>query len=479
MWIYFWRSIARLLAGGSLALACSSTTDQPSDTAMPSSENAQAGSSSSVDPTTTMAVCTADSASIQRDIFKIGCAGAGCHGSQQPAAGLDLVDAPLDALKGTSSALCNGWSLVVPGSLEKSLLYQKLTASMPPCGEPMPVAGHLSTASSKCIADWIVGMASGGGCEKCGGTDCVALASDPKNCGACGSACPSGVACENGACVCASGAMVCAGACIDVSGDPNNCGKCGNTCSAGNACVSGQCKCAGALQACSGACVDLVSDGSNCGKCGNACGAGQVCLAGQCSSNCGNLTQCLSSCVDVQNNTLNCGKCGNVCSSGLSCTVGQCGCPNGGQLCGTACTDTKTDAKNCGQCGYTCAAGEACVSGSCQCNASGSVSFKNDVSPILSAGCTAAGCHVGTKPKEDLDLSVGKSFGELVNVASSECNGSRKLVVPGNPGASYLLQKLLGVNLCTGSQMPKAGQSLPQAQIDAISAWICSGAPNN
>ena len=42
-----------------------------------------------------------------------------------------------------------------------------------------------------------------------------------------------------------------------------------------------------------------------------------------------------------------------------------------------------------------------------------------------------------------------------------------------------LLDKLTGVNLCSGSVMPKAGGKLPQSQIDLVRAWICQGAPNN
>jgi hypothetical protein len=53
------------------------------------------------------------------------------------------------------------------------------------------------------------------------------------------------------------------------------------------------------------------------------------------------------------------------------------------------------------------------------------------------------------------------------------------LVKPGAPASSYLMDKLLGANLCMGSQMPKAGQSLPSTQIDTIRNWICQGAPNN
>jgi hypothetical protein len=81
-------------------------------------------------------------------------------------------------------------------------------------------------------------------------------------------------------------------------------------------------------------------------------------------------------------------------------------------------------------------------------------------------------------PKEGLDLSVGKSYADLVNVAASQCS-TRKLVLPGDPANSYLMQKMLGVNMCSGSQMPKAGVTIPGNELQAISNWICAGAPNN
>jgi hypothetical protein len=128
-------------------------------------------------------------------------------------------------------------------------------------------------------------------------------------------------------------------------------------------------------------------------------------------------------------------------------------------------------------CGNACAPGQTCASGKCTCG-SASVSFSAGVQGTLATNCASIGCHAGVMPKEGLDLSVGKSYANLVNVAASEC-ASRKRVVPGNPSSSYLLQKLLGVNLCSGSQMPKAGSSLPASDLQAISDWICEGAPNN
>jgi len=96
----------------------------------------------------------------------------------------------------------------------------------------------------------------------------------------------------------------------------------------------------------------------------------------------------------------------------------------------------------------------------------------------LTANCASIGCHVGSAPKENLDLSTGKTYSNTVNVAANECS-SRKRVIPGDPANSYVMQKLLGVNLCSGSQMPKAGSSLPSSDLQAISNWICEGAPNN
>ena len=81
--------------------------------------------------------------------------------------------------------------------------------------------------------------------------------------------------------------------------------------------------------------------------------------------------------------------------------------------------------------------------------------------------------------QEGLNLTAGKSYASLVNVAASQCKDGRKRVVPGSPSTSYLVQKLIGVNMCSGSQMPKQGQGLPSTQEQTIANWICIGAPNN
>lgn len=63
---------------------------------------------------------------------------------------------------------------------------------------------------------------------------------------------------------------------------------------------------------------------------------------------------------------------------------------------------------------------------------------------------------------------------------STECTSPVRLrVAPNSPDTSYLIDKLLGVNMCQGNEMPKIGTYLPNTQIDLLRAWIAAGAPNN
>jgi hypothetical protein len=106
------------------------------------------------------------------------------------------------------------------------------------------------------------------------------------------------------------------------------------------------------------------------------------------------------------------------------------------------------------------------------------VSFSSVIAPKLEATCAGTGCHSGARPKENLLLTAAAAFDEMVGVASEQCSG-KTLVDPGSPSTSYLLNKLLGQGMCSGTAMPKADMRLPQSEIDEISAWICAGAPDD
>jgi hypothetical protein len=104
------------------------------------------------------------------------------------------------------------------------------------------------------------------------------------------------------------------------------------------------------------------------------------------------------------------------------------------------------------------------------------------VQPIFTANCgSTTTCHLNSmKPAGNLLLTSGSSYASLVNVPVSQCSNGLVYVLPGNVAKSYLMDKLLNINLCPAStQMPKAGSSLPTSQLGIIQTWICEGAPNN
>jgi hypothetical protein len=86
-------------------------------------------------------------------------------------------------------------------------------------------------------------------------------------------------------------------------------------------------------------------------------------------------------------------------------------------------------------------------------------------------------CHT---TGNDLDLGAAVSWANLVNQpapSSEACGGT--LVAPGNPGASYLNQKLTEPAPCSGSQMPRTDlfpDPLPACVTALVSSWIAEGA---
>ncbi len=100
--------------------------------------------------------------------------------------------------------------------------------------------------------------------------------------------------------------------------------------------------------------------------------------------------------------------------------------------------------------------------------------FSSIQANVFTPSCATAGCHQGAGAPQGLRLEGALSYAMLVNVASSEDPGVLR-VAPGNPGASYLVQKLEG-SASVGAQMPLNAAPLPQATIDVIRQWITDGA---
>jgi hypothetical protein len=100
-------------------------------------------------------------------------------------------------------------------------------------------------------------------------------------------------------------------------------------------------------------------------------------------------------------------------------------------------------------------------------------------------GPVCGGCHGGSGGLSGLG-TCSTGYASLVGVASTELPTMNR-VQPGDPAASWLVQKLDGtqgsftgqcVATC-GSQMPAGQGPLPAAVRDAIRAWILNGAVND
>ena len=118
-------------------------------------------------------------------------------------------------------------------------------------------------------------------------------------------------------------------------------------------------------------------------------------------------------------------------------------------------------------------------------------SFRNDIVPVLVLNCSRAdGCH-GNKPTPSLhlDLRASAAYEQLVN-QPSEARRTALRVKPGDPEASFLIDKLTGrlgpvqegkrmpIDVDTGA--PVVPSPLPPDFIEKVlEPWIAAGAPNN
>jgi hypothetical protein len=93
----------------------------------------------------------------------------------------------------------------------------------------------------------------------------------------------------------------------------------------------------------------------------------------------------------------------------------------------------------------------------------GSVSFANQVLPILSARC--AQCHGGDRTEADLDVL---SFAAVM--AGGE---DGPVVIPGDADASSF------VTLVVSGEMPKRGTKLTPEQVQIFIDWVNQGALDN
>ena len=99
--------------------------------------------------------------------------------------------------------------------------------------------------------------------------------------------------------------------------------------------------------------------------------------------------------------------------------------------------------------------------------------FSEIQAQLFTPTCATASCHSGANPPANLNLQEANSYAMLVGIASDQ-DGNILRVNPGNPDASYLIQKLEGT-AGGGVQMPP-NNALAQAEIDVVRQWILDGA---
>jgi hypothetical protein len=132
-----------------------------------------------------------------------------------------------------------------------------------------------------------------------------------------------------------------------------------------------------------------------------------------------------------------------------------------------------------------------------------SVSFKSDVLPVFEQSCSLSmSCHgtasspttsAGYQPylgKTSMDTTpsdVSKILMLIVGQPSPTAT-NEKIVDPGHPETSFLMQKMDGTVMCSsiqcisagcGTSMPQNVEPLPAATRDKIRDWIKQGAQNN
>lgn len=94
---------------------------------------------------------------------------------------------------------------------------------------------------------------------------------------------------------------------------------------------------------------------------------------------------------------------------------------------------------------------------------------------LFTPTCARAGCHNAASAQAGLVLEAGRTFGETVNVPSSE-RPQFDIIEPGDPESSYMVKKLRGDADIDGQRMPRGGPFLSDERLAEVVSWINAGA---
>jgi hypothetical protein len=109
------------------------------------------------------------------------------------------------------------------------------------------------------------------------------------------------------------------------------------------------------------------------------------------------------------------------------------------------------------------------------------ITFARIQKRIFEKSCAFSGCHGVDGPRAALVLVGPEAYDNLVDRLASTAAAQfagKKLVVPGAPTTSFLMDKLIGrLGPGEGEPMPQGRAPLGATQIEAIRKWILAGAP--
>jgi hypothetical protein len=156
----WWRVVATSVIAGFSVVACPGTLDNPGDFA----DSGGGGEGGGIR-------CNLTVADVPNTLFRTSCGTSSCHDATAPAAELDLVtDGVQTRLLDVPSTQCGSFLLIDRTTPESSLIIDKVTNSIPNCGDRMPLglSGGLPPESIACVREW-VDLVVGGGSD--GGSD--------------------------------------------------------------------------------------------------------------------------------------------------------------------------------------------------------------------------------------------------------------------------------------------------------------------
>jgi hypothetical protein len=96
-----------------------------------------------------------------------------------------------------------------------------------------------------------------------------------------------------------------------------------------------------------------------------------------------------------------------------------------------------------------------------------SVSFSNDILPLVRSHCSTPGCHSGNDPGGNLNLEDSQAYNELWKPGRGYINTAK-------PNFSVLYSQMISVS----QPMPPTGR-LSACKTNLILRWIEQGAKNN